>query len=102
MNPNNAKFLEDNRGIYTTLVNAGFIQNLTNETRQELLRITREEFSPGYLCCMHCNADIAAMVKYVYQQYDNQPKEEAKLIIESVPKPKKVNAKAHKDLPKSL
>jgi hypothetical protein len=92
MNPNNAKFLDDNKGIYTTLVNAGFIQNLTNETRQELLRITREEFSPGYLCCMHCNADIAALVKYVFHQYEvwqqNNP----------LPKPKKKIEKSHKNI----
>jgi hypothetical protein len=94
MKANNAKFLDENRGIYTTLVNAGFIQNLTNETRQELLRITREEFSPGYLCCMHCSADVAAMVKYVFHQYDVWKASNPT----PIEKPKRANAKAHKNL----
>lgn len=97
MKANNIKYLEDNRGVYTTLVNAGFIQNLTNETRQEFLRITREEFSHGYLCCMHCIADVAALVKYVYVQYDAwklaQPKDEPKQEVKTEPKPKRKNEK---------
>lgn len=97
MNQSNSDFLDQHRSVYTTLVNAGFIQNLTNEVRQDFLRIIREEFSPGYLCCLHCGGDVAAMVKYAYTQFDTIPKE-AKLIIETVPKPKKVNAKPHKNI----
>ena len=93
MKENNIEYLEANRGVYTTLVNAGFISNLTNETRENFLRITREEFSPGYLCCLHCTADVAALVKYVYVQFDAwklaQPKEEPK----AEPKPKRKNEK---------
>lgn len=73
MKAENRKVLQDNRPIYTTLVQAGFIQNLTNELRQSFLNIIREEFSPGYLCCLHCPADIAAMIKYVYTQFDALP-----------------------------
>jgi hypothetical protein len=42
-----------------------------------MLDIIREEFSPGYLCCLHCGADIAQMIKYVYGQYDQLLQQEA-------------------------
>lgn len=70
MQGKNMAFLDENRGHYITLTKAGFVQNLTNDIRQTFLDIIREEFNPGYLCCLHCNADIAAMIKYVYTQYD--------------------------------
>jgi hypothetical protein len=70
MKESNRVFLDNNRGHYITLTRAGFIQNLTNETRQQLLDLIREEFNPGYLCCLHCSADIAAMITYAYTQYD--------------------------------
>lgn len=71
------QFLEFNRSHHHTLVVAGFLTNLTNEVRQTMLDIIREEFSPGYLCCLHCNEDIAQMIKYVYGQYDELLKQEA-------------------------
>lgn len=73
----NRQFLDFNRSHHHTLVVAGFLTNLTNETRQTMLNIIREEFSPGYLCCLHCNADVAQMIKYVYNQYDELLKQEA-------------------------
>jgi hypothetical protein len=42
-----------------------------------MLDIIREEFSPGYLCCLHCSADVAQMIKYVYGQYDQLLQREA-------------------------
>ena len=96
MKASNVEFLEANRGIYTTLKNAGFIINLTGEVREGLLRIAREEFNPGYLCCLHCSADVAAMVTYVYTQFDARAKEEAKLFVEEVPKPVKKKVKNEK------
>ena len=76
MKQNDIDFLNNNRNHYETLTKAGFIQNLSNDTKSEFLRIIRDNFSPGYLCCMHCNGDIAAMVQYVYIQFDNMPKAE--------------------------
>ena len=73
----NRQFLDLNRSHHHTLVVAGFLTNLTNEVRQTMLDIIREEFSPGYLCCLHCSADIAQMIKYVYGQYDQLLKQEA-------------------------
>jgi hypothetical protein len=73
----NRQFLELNRSHHHTLVVAGFLTNLTNEVRQTMLDIIREEFSPGYLCCLHCSADIAQMIKYVYGQYDQLLQQEA-------------------------
>ena len=71
------QFLEFNRSHHHTLVVAGFLTNLTNETRQTFLDIIRQEFSPGYLCCLHCSGDVAQMIKYVYGQYDELLKQEA-------------------------
>jgi hypothetical protein len=73
----NKQFLDLNRSHHHTLTVAGFLTNLTNETRQTMLNIIREEFSPGYLCCLHCSADVAQMIKYVYNQYDQLLKIEA-------------------------
>jgi hypothetical protein len=70
MKVENRQFLDLNRSHHHTLVVAGFLTNLTNEVRQTMLNIIREEFSPGYLCCLHCSADIAQMIKYLYGQYD--------------------------------
>ena len=79
----NRQFLDLNRSHHHTLVVAGFLTNLTNEVRQTMLDIIREEFSPGYLCCLHCSADIAQMIKYLYGQYDQLLQQEAM----SPPKP---------------
>jgi len=93
----NRQFLELNRSHHHTLVVAGFLTNLTNEVRQTMLDIIREEFSPGYLCCLHCSADIAQMIKYLYGQYDQllQKETEAPLIAPSIVplKPKQKNAR---------
>jgi hypothetical protein len=70
MQEKNMVFLNNQRGHYITLTQAGFIQNLTNDIRQQLLDVIREEFNPGYLCCLHCQADVAEMVRYAYTQYD--------------------------------
>jgi hypothetical protein len=79
----NRQFLDFNRSHHHTLTVAGFLTNLTNETRQTMLNIIREEFSPSYLCCLHCNEDVAQMIKYVYCQYDQLLQREA----EAPPKP---------------
>jgi hypothetical protein len=73
----NRQFLDLNRSHHHTLTVAGFLTNLTNEVRQTMLDIIREEFSPGYLCCLHCSADIAQMIKYLYGQYDQLLQQEA-------------------------
>lgn len=80
MKAEHRQFLELNRSHHHTLVVAGFLTNLTNEVRQTMLDIIRQEFSPCYLCCLHCNGDVAQMIKYVYVQYDELLKNEAKSI----------------------
>lgn len=80
MNQLDKDFVEINRAHYNTLTKAGFVQNLSNEIKSEMLKIIRENFNPGYLCCMHCPGDIAAMIKYLYTQYDLLPT----LIIETI------------------
>jgi len=73
MNQSDKDFVELNRTHYITLTKAGFVQNLSNEIKSEMLRIIRENFNPGYLCCMHCPGDIAAMIQFLYLQYDKLP-----------------------------
>jgi hypothetical protein len=70
MQENNRAFLDSQRGHYITLTQAGFIQNLTNDIRQQFLNVIREEFNPGYLCCLHCQGDVAEMIRFAYTQYD--------------------------------
>lgn len=70
MQEKNMAFLDSQRGHYITLTRAGFVQNLTNEVRQQLLDVIREEFNPGYLCCLHCQADVADMIRFAFTQYD--------------------------------
>lgn len=92
----NRQFLEFNRSHHHTLVVAGFLTNLTNEVRQTMLDIIREEFSPGYLCCLHCSADIAQMIKYLYGQYDQLLMREAVEKIEITLPISKTNEKSTK------
>ena len=90
MNHESKAFLDANINHYETLTKAGFIQHLTNETRQTFLSIIRENYAPNYICCMHCTADVAKMVEYVYTQYLKEPKEEVKTEPKKRgPKPKK-------------
>jgi|GEM_PF-2416777 len=94
MKKENIQFLELHKPIYDTLVKAGFIQNLTNEVRQRFLNIIHEEFSPTYLCCLHCSEDVLAMVRYVYIQYLKKcPPQELNPIAETKP-PTKPNGRA--------
>ena len=70
MQEKNREFLDSQRGHYITLTKAGFIQNLTNDIRQQFVNVIREEFNAGYLCCLHCQADVAEMIRFAYTQYD--------------------------------
>lgn len=84
MNQDDIKFIEDNRSHHTTLVMAGFVQNLTYDIKERMLKIIRENYASNYLCCLHCGADISAMIRYLYTQYDANPVKAPEL-----PKPKK-------------
>jgi len=70
MRTENAKFLDENRGIYTMLVDAGIVKQLDYPTREKLLSITREEFQPGYAGNLWCQPCVCDMIKYVFGQYD--------------------------------
>jgi hypothetical protein len=91
MKADDIQFLNHNRPHYETLVKAGFVMNLTNEVRQKMLNIVRENFNPGYLCCLHCSADIAALLRYTYIQYDEylSKNEIVNEIVELITEPKK-------------
>jgi hypothetical protein len=102
MQEKNMEFLDSQRGHYITLTKAGFIQNLTNDIRQQFVNVIREEFNPGYLCCLHCQADVAEMIRFAFTQYDIKLEEYGKQqnTVESAPNSGRVGA-ATKRKPKS-
>lgn len=95
MQEKNRVFLDSQRGHYITLTQAGFVQNLTNDIRQQFVNVIREEFNPGYLCCLHCQADVAEMIRYAYTQYDLKLEEYAKQnTVESTDDSRRIGATA--------
>lgn len=77
MKQENKDYLKRYSHNYETLKQADFIGHLELETRQELLRITREEFDPNYIMCITCTEDVFQLIKYVYGQAEKTDKEEA-------------------------
>lgn len=66
------QFLEANRSHYNTWVRAQYIQHLDGATRTRMLTIIRKYFAPGYLADLWCQSCVAAMVVYLYTQYDER------------------------------
>ena len=62
MKQDDKDFMELNRPHYTTLVMAGFVQNLTYDIKERWLNIIRENYATNYLCCLHCGGLIAALL----------------------------------------
>lgn len=86
MQQRNIDFLNQYQGVYDFYKITGELRQIDQLTRETFLNIAREEFFPGYLCCLHCNGDVIALVKYVYIQYGKY-KESAKVSIETVAEP---------------
>lgn len=74
LTPTQKQFLENTRPHYTTLVQAGFLQNIGQQEKDGLLEIARV-FAPGYQANLWCSPCVCDLVKYVYTQYDKLPKE---------------------------
>lgn len=49
---------------------SGFIRNLSGQERDDMQRIMREEFQPGYATDLWCNPCVFAMVVLLFQKYD--------------------------------
>lgn len=72
MHPDNAAYLETIRPAWEFYKVTQTMKNLDNTMRQKLLNIARQEFAPGYLCCLHCMGDVARLLEYVFTQYEKQ------------------------------
>ena len=68
------KFIDHNRPHYDTLVKAGFLTNIDNQTKDGLLEVARL-FSPGMVVNMWCGPCVCELITYVYTQVDKLPKE---------------------------
>lgn len=69
MNILNQQFLQTNRDAYTETINAGTAKKAF-AIKNDLLRIIREEWFPGYVYNEDCGPCIFDLVRIVYRQYD--------------------------------
>jgi hypothetical protein len=80
MKPENKAILDKNRSHHLTATKAGFVKGFNAREKEELLRVMREEFQPGYTTDMWCSPCIFDFIKLIYKHYDAwleaQPKEE--------------------------
>lgn len=67
-------FIEASRGHYNTIVQAGYMNNLGQDTKMRMNEIIKKYFAPAYLANLWCGPCIMDMVKYLYTQYDALPK----------------------------
>lgn len=83
MKPENKAILDANRCHYETAIKAEFVKGFNSREKDDLLRVMREEFIPGYTTDMWCSPCIFDFIKLIYQLYDKwlaeQPKEEIKI-----------------------
>lgn len=70
MNPANRALLDDMRHHHTTLVKAFYLRGLNAIERDNMQRIMREEFQPGYQADLWCPSCAADMVLLLYRHYD--------------------------------
>lgn len=70
MIPEDIQFLNDNRGHYDTLVNAGYLRGLSGETRQRMQEIIGKYWQPGYHTDLWCGPCVSDMVRKLYRHYD--------------------------------
>lgn len=71
MNPENKKFLDDNRHHYEGFVKAQYLSHFDNATRDRLLQVVQQEFAPGYQANLWCSSCVADLLKFAYQRYDD-------------------------------
>ena len=84
MHSNHINTLEKYRGQYNTLKTVGYLPNLDNAARQEILTVIHEAINPGYIASLWCAPCVADMVEYAFKQLD--------AYLASRPQPKKSKA----------
>lgn len=75
----NRKRLDELYGFWRTLRDAQYLRGLNIHEREDMVRVLREEFWPGYTYDEWCGSCVADMVRTLYTRYDKwlseQPKE---------------------------
>lgn len=70
MKPENITFLEQHRGIYDMLIRSGELRHMDGNTRDGILRVIKEEWSPTYMINLWCGECVCDMVKHAYNWLD--------------------------------
>lgn len=70
MTESDKTFIAANRHHYNTWKQAQYIQHLDGTTRNQMLAIIRRNFSPHYMADLWCQSCVAAMIDFLYTQYD--------------------------------
>jgi hypothetical protein len=70
MTPSNITTLEKHYHHWITLRDGQYLRGLNIHEREDMLRVLREEFWPGYTYDEWCGSCVVDMVKEVYSRYD--------------------------------
>lgn len=70
MAPESITTLDKHRHHYETYMRANFVSNYDIHVREDLLKIIRKEFDPGYQVTMWCGDCVLKMLTFCYIQYD--------------------------------
>lgn len=85
MTPSNKATLDKHYHHWRTLRDAQYLRGLNIHEREDMVRVLREEFWPGYTYDGWCGSCVADMVRTLYTRYDKwlseQPPPEPEPII---------------------
>ena len=70
MSDEDIQFVEANRRHYTMWKQVQIINHLDGATRSEMLAIIHRNYAPNYIADLWCQSCVAAMIEYLYTQYD--------------------------------
>ena len=90
MNLQNKAILDQHEHFYTTFERSQTITGLTANVKDELLRVMREEFWPGYTYDQWCHHCVGKFLTDVYNKYNEWKAKN----VESVEDKTKVKIKA--------
>jgi hypothetical protein len=85
MKQHNITTLEKHYHHWITLRDGQYLRGLNIHEREDMLRVLREEFWPGYTYDEWCGSCVADMVKEVYSRYDKWKGEQPAPVIEPTP-----------------
>lgn len=72
MQPANRLTLEQYRSFYTSWVNDKVFYGLDGAAKDNIQRIIREEWEPGYICQMYCGHCVAEMLVKAFENMDRE------------------------------